>query len=306
MGLLSFGRMPADWGVGIYYNAGGGIDQDFGDNVDRIQFSIPLGQFLGGLAVTPYYEWAGSGITYSSTFNTVGIGQPVNWTQDDDAGAIGIMVARTDTPDQLRRKLEKGEHEPLLRPPLQLQVAAHRACPCSPARPPSPTAIVPAGVGTPVVLVNRDASAGTLDLFLRWEGKKFEIEAEGDRHLRQHRQRRLGSHRGRHPRHHPAGRRRGPRQGQAGRRRALPGGRGARHRQRRDGARHGQLPRTLQLRSRTPPPVCGEVALDGADRRQPGRRRPTRASTTTGSTRPTRSTSSSGAASSGRSPTPGT
>ncbi len=39
--------------------------------------------------------------------------------------------------------------------------------------------IVPAGVATPVTLVNRDASAGTLDLFIRWVGKKFEIEAEG-------------------------------------------------------------------------------------------------------------------------------
>lgn len=178
VGLLSFGRMPADWGVGIYYNAGGGIDQDFGDNVDRIQFSIPLGQFLGGLAVTPYYEWAGSGITYSSTFNTVGIGQPVNWTQDDDAGAIGIMVARTDTPEQLRRKLEKGntslsygllfnyKSQRMGLPMLSGQIYEY------------PTAIVPV-VPTPVTLINRDASAGTLDLFLRWEGKTFEIEAEG-------------------------------------------------------------------------------------------------------------------------------
>lgn len=178
VGLLSFGRMPADWGVGIYYNAGGGIDQDFGDNVDRIQFSIPLGQFLGGLAVTPYYEWAGSGITYSSTFNTVGIGQPVNWTQDDDAGAIGLMVARTDTPEQLRRKLEKGATS--LSYGLLFNYKSQRfGLPMMSGQPyVYPTSIAPS-VPTPVVLVNRDASAGTLDLFLRWEGKKFELEAEG-------------------------------------------------------------------------------------------------------------------------------
>ena len=177
VGLLSFGRMPADWGAGIYYNAGGGIDQDFGDNVDRIQFSIPLGQFLGGLAVTPYYEWAGSGITYSSTFNTVGIGQPVNWTQDDDAGAIGLMAARTDTPDQLRRKLEKGGTS--LSYGLLFNYKSQRfGLPALSLQTPS-SMIVPAGVATPVTLVNRDASAGTLDLFIRWVGKKFEIEAEG-------------------------------------------------------------------------------------------------------------------------------
>ena len=178
VGLLSFGRMPADWGAGIYYNAGGGIDQDFGDNVDRIQFSIPLGQFLGGLALTPYYEWAGSGITYAGTFNTVGIGQPVNWTQDDDAGAIGFMASRTDTPDQLRRKLEKGATS--LSYGLLFNYKSQRfGLPTLSLQTPSPTGIVPSGAGTPVVLVNRDASAFTVDLFIRWVGKKFEIEAEG-------------------------------------------------------------------------------------------------------------------------------
>jgi len=175
VGMLSFGRMPANWGTGIYYNSGDGIDQDFGDNVDRIQFSIPLGQFLGGLALTPYYEWAGSGITYAGTFNTVGIGQPVNWTNDDDAGAIGLMVARQDTPDQQRRKLEKGasslnygllfnyKSQNFGLPALSLQSAA---------------GIMPPGTGSPVQLVRRDASAATLDLFLRWVSKKFELEAE--------------------------------------------------------------------------------------------------------------------------------
>jgi uncharacterized protein (TIGR04551 family) len=177
VGLLSFGRMPANWGVGIYYNNGDGIDQDFGDNVDRIQFSIPLGQFLGGLAVTPYYEWAGSGVTYAGTFNTVGIGQPVNWSQDDDVGAIGLMVARQDTPDQQRRKLEKGassisygllfnyKSERFGLPMLSLQT--------------SPAGIVPVGLGTDFTLIKRDASAGTVDLFFRWVNKNFELEAEG-------------------------------------------------------------------------------------------------------------------------------
>ena len=175
VGLLSFGRMPANWGVGIYYNAGGEIDQDFGDNVDRIQFSIPLGQFLGGLSLTPYYEWAGSGVTYAGTFNTTGIGQPVNWTQDDDVGALGVMIARQDTPDQQRRKLEKGassvnygllfnwKSQRFGLPMLSLQ---------------TPVGIMPDGTGSPISLVKRDASAGTLDIFFQWVTKRFEIEAE--------------------------------------------------------------------------------------------------------------------------------
>ena len=177
VGLLSFGRMPANWGVGIYYNNGDGIDQDFGDNVDRIQFSIPLGQFLGGLAVTPYYEWAGSGITYSSTFNSVGIGQPVNWTQDDDTGALGIMVARSDTPDQQRRKLEKGGSS--ISYGLLFNYKSERfGLPMMSLNASSPAGIVPVGLGIDPTLIKRDASAGTVDLFFRWVHKRFELEAE--------------------------------------------------------------------------------------------------------------------------------
>ena len=85
------------------------------------------------------------------------------------------MVARQDTPDQQRRKLEKGassltygllfnyKSQRFGLPSLSLQ---------------SPAGIMPPGVGSPVELVKRDASAGTLDLFVRWVSKKFELEAE--------------------------------------------------------------------------------------------------------------------------------
>jgi uncharacterized protein (TIGR04551 family) len=177
VGLLSFGRMPADWGAGIYYNAGGGIDQDYGDNVDRIQFTIPLGQFLGGLAVTPYYEWAGAGVTYASTFSTVGIGQPINYTQDDDAGAIGLMAARTDTPDQIRRKLEKGGTS--LNYGLLFNYKSQRmGLPVASGNGWVPN-VEPNGTATPITLINRDSSAFTIDAFGRWVGKRFELELEG-------------------------------------------------------------------------------------------------------------------------------
>ena len=290
VGLLSFGRMPADWGAGIYYNAGGGIDQDFGDNVDRIQFTIPLGQFLGGLAVTPYYEWAGSGITYASTFNTVGIGQPINWTQDDDAGAIGFMAARTDTPDQLRRKLEKGGTS--LSYGLLFNYKSQRfGLPALSLQTPSPPGIAPAGAGTPVVLVNRDASAFTFDLFVRWVGKKFEIEAEGIGIFGNIGNVGWDPTAAAIPATIQPGSRRAARQGQAGRRRALPRRRGARHRQRRPGAGLRELPGALQPHA-APPPIRSAAARWRCPAPSTGTRsgRPTRPSTTTASTRPTRST----------------
>ena len=168
IGLLSFGRMPAQWGMGIYQNAGNGIDQDFGDNVDRIQFAIPIGQILGGLALIPYFDWSGAGVTTSGSFATVGVGQPVNLTDDDDVGAIGIRIVREDTPEQQRRKLEKGLSS--LSYGLLFNYRSQRFAVSSLSMQ-APPAIA-------VAFVNRDASAATLDLFGRWVSKRFEFEAE--------------------------------------------------------------------------------------------------------------------------------
>jgi uncharacterized protein (TIGR04551 family) len=176
IGLLSFGRMPSSWGMGIYANAGGGIDQEFGDSVDRIQFAIPIGGVLGGLAVVPYYDWSSAGITSESLHLNVGIGQPVNVTQDDDVGAIGVRIVREDTPEQQRRKLEKGMTS--LNYGLLLNYRTQRyAFPSFSlqGRPPA-SAATPAP--DPYAKVKRDASAFTFDLFGRWVGKRFELEAE--------------------------------------------------------------------------------------------------------------------------------
>src|SRR4029077_10025826 len=48
LGILKFGRMPNQWGMGILYNAGGAdpinggynYDADYGDTVDRASFSL--------------------------------------------------------------------------------------------------------------------------------------------------------------------------------------------------------------------------------------------------------------------------
>jgi uncharacterized protein (TIGR04551 family) len=173
IGLLSFGRMPSSWGMGIYANAGGGIDQEFGDSVDRIQFAIPIG-VLGGLAVVPYYDWAATGITSESLYLNVGLGQPVNVTQDDDAGALGIKIAREDTPEQVRRKLEKGQTS--LSYGLLFNYKTQRfAFPSFSLqqRPPSGST-----AADPYAMVKRDAGAVTFDLFGRLVGKRFELEAE--------------------------------------------------------------------------------------------------------------------------------
>jgi uncharacterized protein (TIGR04551 family) len=175
IGLLSFGRMPASWAMGIYANAGGGIDQEFGDSVDRIQFAIPIGGVLGGLAIIPYYDWASVGITSQSLYLNVGLGQPVSVTQDDDVGAIGLRVVREDTPEQARRKLEKGLTS--LNYGLLFDYKTQRfAFPSFSLQGRPPVSGVPAP--DPYAMVKRDAYSLTFDLFGRWVGKRFELEAE--------------------------------------------------------------------------------------------------------------------------------
>ena len=43
-GTLRFGRMPLEWGMGMVFNAGNEAWQEFGDTVDRIQFTGKAGQ----------------------------------------------------------------------------------------------------------------------------------------------------------------------------------------------------------------------------------------------------------------------
>jgi uncharacterized protein (TIGR04551 family) len=106
VGLLSFGRMPIGWGLGILQNAGGGLDDDFGDTVDRVQFAIqPVQTLLGPLTIVPSLDWNDKG---AQRFDPLG-GPPLDADNWDDATTWGIKVARLDTDDELKRKVERGE-----------------------------------------------------------------------------------------------------------------------------------------------------------------------------------------------------
>ena len=104
VGLLSFGRMPAAWGLGILQNAGSGLNDDFGDTVDRLQFALPpVSTPVGPLTVVPSLDFDSEG---AQQFNALG-GPPIDADNADDARSWGLKLARLDTPDELRRKLLK-------------------------------------------------------------------------------------------------------------------------------------------------------------------------------------------------------
>jgi uncharacterized protein (TIGR04551 family) len=168
IGLVSFGRMPSQWGLGIYSNAGNGVDDDYGDSVDRIQIAIPVGQLIGGLALIPYWDFSASGLT-SAALPNYGLGQPIDIDQADDVGVIGVRIVRQDTVDELRRKLEKGLASFNYgawfnyRTQRWALLPANTTCSTSPGG---------------ICAVNRDAGASTLDLWGRLETSRFKLEAE--------------------------------------------------------------------------------------------------------------------------------
>jgi uncharacterized protein (TIGR04551 family) len=113
VGLLSFGRMPSHWGLGVMANSGAGIDEDFGDTVDRIQFALPsVSTPIGRLTLVPILDFDNEGTLYADPRYAdarTGVGQPFDAAKGDDARSLSIKVARLDTEDEVRRKNERNE-----------------------------------------------------------------------------------------------------------------------------------------------------------------------------------------------------
>ena len=171
LGLLSFGRMPSSWGLGLYAHAGSGIDDDLGDTVDRLQFALtPLKTAVGQLVLVPMYEIVSTGVTTIDQRFTRGVGQPFDLDTSDDAKAIGLKVVRIDTDEELRRKLERGDASVSFGAWYMYKSQSYEFPQFSNA-----TSATNDAAGAPV---RRDAYAHTLDLWSRYQTKRFRFEVE--------------------------------------------------------------------------------------------------------------------------------
>ncbi len=103
LGQLRVGRMPNHFGMGITDNDGRGLDNDFGDTVDRILFATKIGDFY----VVPSFDWAVTGAT--SAIRQQPAGQPFDRDQGDDADQYMLTIVRRDSDEEIRRKLENDE-----------------------------------------------------------------------------------------------------------------------------------------------------------------------------------------------------
>ena len=103
VGQLAFGRMPLHWGTGMFMNAGKGIDDDYGDTIDRIKFTTKLFEhevFFG-------IDFVNQGITNGLTNGTY-YGQPRDMTDLDDAHQLSFGFLRTHNAAETEERLENN------------------------------------------------------------------------------------------------------------------------------------------------------------------------------------------------------
>ena len=171
-GLLSFGRMPSEWGLGILTHAGGGIDDDLGDSVDRVQFALPqVTTPLGRLSLVPMYDFDAEGVVNGDPRAGAGVGQPFDAESADDARTVAIKIARLDTEDEVRRKLERNAAS--VNYGLYYAYRTQRW-----AYPSWGEDGLGGTYGDTDTAVHRSAYAYMADLWFRWLGPRLRLEAE--------------------------------------------------------------------------------------------------------------------------------
>jgi len=109
VGLISFGRMPVAFGLGLVNADAGGLDDDWGDSKDRLQLAIlPVGTPVGPLSTVLSYDFDTTGPQQANWRQGAGTGQPFTLDPKADGRTWNVKVMRLDTADEVRRKLEQG------------------------------------------------------------------------------------------------------------------------------------------------------------------------------------------------------
>jgi uncharacterized protein (TIGR04551 family) len=106
-GSLRFGRMPWNWGRGIYYNDGSCPDCDVGTTVDRVMALTTLYNHQIALA----WDLGSQGWTTQQLY--LGRDSPEGYgydlSQNDDVFQMMGSILRRDNPVQLRERIDRGE-----------------------------------------------------------------------------------------------------------------------------------------------------------------------------------------------------
>lgn len=116
LGILKFGRMPDQWGMGIYYNGGAydpingtyDYDADYGDSVDRVSFSAGIpGTPLRAMVAA---DWDTTRLVSNQTSNNIGNeGHPFDLDNSDDTNGWVGVISKLDSPQEFRDTVDRGD-----------------------------------------------------------------------------------------------------------------------------------------------------------------------------------------------------
>ncbi|MCW5804558.1 MAG: TIGR04551 family protein [Deltaproteobacteria bacterium] len=116
LGIIKVGRMPNQWGMGIFANGGAydpingtyDYESDLGDNVDRASFSALIpGTNLRAMIAS---DWVLTRLVSNQA--DLGVGRenhPWNLDSKDDASAWVAVISRLDSPQEFRDRVDRGE-----------------------------------------------------------------------------------------------------------------------------------------------------------------------------------------------------
>jgi uncharacterized protein (TIGR04551 family) len=178
LGSVRFGRMPWNWGRGIFYNDGACPDCDVGTTVDRV---MALTQLYGHqIAVS----WDLGPQGYTAQQLNLGqmspYGYPYDLSQNDDVLQLMASIARRDNPVQLRERIDRGE--PVLNYGIQV-VYRNQGNTVTPMDTTTATTMTTGPQPLTPEQLNRATSFGALsvtpDLWAKFYYKAFTFEFEG-------------------------------------------------------------------------------------------------------------------------------
>lgn len=112
LGVLRFGRMGSDWGLGVLANGGegregssplDGLHADYGDIADRVMFATRV----AGITIVPIWDFAAEGPTSRLSYDHTG--QSYDLSQLDDVNQYILVLARKLDEEDLRDRLQLGQ-----------------------------------------------------------------------------------------------------------------------------------------------------------------------------------------------------
>ncbi len=163
LGVLAAGRMGSHWGLGMLTHGGDGPDSDSGDAADRIAFVTPLAGLVWALA----WDFSATGPSVPRRSP----GRSVDLDPRDDVRSLTFAVLRYNGEPAFQRRAKAGRST--LDAGLWLSLRSQEVdVPAGYLPLVEPTPIGPAQV------VPRGFSATGADLWLRWRGGHFRVEAE--------------------------------------------------------------------------------------------------------------------------------